>query len=162
MKKVFLVVIIIIGFLTILTNVINDYETYKVFYASFYPEKYYEKDVLFFDYEHSPSSGGPNKTNYIYNGFYKSDQLKSGIAISESIVKQHDFIENRANNKIPIWRISIAKKVILYRNNENKISSPFSYNMRDYWIGTIMSILFFPSLAYYFYLRTKKNKNETK
>ncbi|MFK7001900.1 hypothetical protein [Flavobacterium oreochromis] len=158
MKKTLIIVIIIIGFLEILTNVINDFEKYKVFYAAFYPKKYFLKDTLLFDYEHSPSSGGSSKVNYVYVGICKSDKLKRSLEISASLVEGKDFYLNRINHKIPIWRISIAKKEILYRNSENKIYSPFSYQMRNYWISTIISILFFPSLAYYLVLRINKQK----
>lgn len=155
MKKLVLIIFIISGFLSILTNIVNDFENYKAFYASFYPNEYYEKDLFLVTYESSPSSGGPNKTNYIYSGYCKSDKLKYSLGIPASIVDGENFLEYRISNKIPIWRISNAKKVIFYRNKYNRIYSPFSYNMRDYWIGAILSLLFFPSLIYYLYLRTK-------
>lgn len=156
MKKLTLIILLIFGFLYIFTNLINGFQEYKGFYASFYPAKYYQKDNLLYDYEINPSS---KTTYYLYNGTCESDKLIYGITIPAYVVENQNFYSNRINKKIPIWRVRIAKKIILYRNKKNKIHSPFSWEMRNYWMGTIFSILFIPSLFYYFYL---KNRNKSK
>jgi hypothetical protein len=122
-----------------------------MFYTSFYPTKYFYKDELLVKNEISVLSDG---RGYLFIGYCNSDKLKYNIALSQNTVENNNF----CRSKIPIWRNMLSKKEILYRNNDNKIYNPFSYQMRDYWVGSIMSILFFPSLAYYLYIRNKENK----
>jgi hypothetical protein len=114
--------------------------------------KYFYKDLLITNYKISPSSSGPNKTHYIFYGYCKSDSIKSRIEISFSIVEDGDKYFDQSN--IPIWRTKLTN-FVFYRN-KNSFHKPFSYYMRNYWLGTIMSILFLPCLIYLIYLKKFK------
>lgn len=159
MKTVCLI-FVFLGLAIIGIEIINDFEKLKTFYASFNPQEYYYKDTLFVDEQTSPSSGGSNKTSWIFYGHCKSDKSKNGISISFSIVEDEEKIFDRT--KIPIWRITIVKDKILYRDKNDVINSPFSYEMRSYWGIYFLILLILPSFIYYLYLRNQDNKNKIK
>jgi hypothetical protein len=153
MKKLFLYLIIIIGGLTSFVNVMKNFEYTKVFYASFYPDKYFYKDTLITNEVTNPSSSGPNKTYYRFIGYSQFDSTKIGVELSFSMVEDENNSFNRG--KIPIWRSNITK-MVWYRREDNVFPKPFSIYMIDYWLGTIMSILFLPCLLYLIYLKKFK------
>ncbi|MXO07177.1 hypothetical protein [Flavobacterium sp. HBTb2-11-1] len=157
--RTFCLILIFLGLAITGIEIINDFEKTKTFYASLNPHKYYYKDVLHINKEIPPSSIGSNKTSWIFYGFCESDKLQTGISISKSIVEERAFF---GQNKIPIWRIKIAKNVILYRRQNDILNNAFSYEMRDYWISTLFIFMLTPALICYIIIKHKTNKNTSK
>ncbi|WP_286967168.1 hypothetical protein [Flavobacterium sp. UBA4854] len=157
--KTFCLILIFLGLSITTIEVINDFEKTKTFYASLNPNKYYYKDILYINNKIPPSSIGSNKTSWIFYGFCKSDKLKTGISIPKNIVEESAYL---GENKIEIWRIKIAKNVILYRRQNNIINGAFSYEMRNYWIGSLFIFMLAPALICYVIIKQKTNKNTSK
>ncbi|WP_374172356.1 hypothetical protein [Flavobacterium tructae] len=150
--KTFCLILIFLGVSITGIEIANDFTKTKIFYASFNPQKYYHKDTLVVREKIPPMSSSSNKTSWIFYGYCKSDKLKSGITISQSI------IENQNTTEIPIWRISSVKNKIIYRRKNNIINSPFSYEMRDYWFTPIFMLAAIPALFYYINIKRKERK----
>ncbi|WP_264551848.1 hypothetical protein [Flavobacterium sp. N2038] len=157
--KTLCLLLIFLGLAIIGIEAINDFEKTKTFYATLDPQKYYYKDILYVNNKISPSAVGSNKTSWIFSGVCKSDKLKTGISIPKNIVEERAYF---GQNKISIWRIKIAKNVVLYRRQNNIINNAFSYEMRDYWIGSLFILMITPALICYIILKKKTNKNISK
>lgn len=158
--KTICLVLVFLGLAVIGIEKINNFEKLKIFYASFNPKEYFYKDTLLIDKEISPSTGGNNKTSWIFYGHCKSDKSKNGITIAFDIVENEEKSFDRT--KIAIWRITTVKDKILYRRKDDLLNSPFSYEMRAYWTTPFLMLLILPALIYYIYLKNKDNKNKTK
>ncbi|MCC9019396.1 hypothetical protein [Flavobacterium lipolyticum] len=154
--KTFCLLLIFLGVSIIGIEIANDFTKTKIFYASFNPQKYYHKDILLVNETIPPMSSSSNKTSWIFYGYCKSDNLKSGITISKSI------IENQNTSEIPIWRISSVKNKIIYRRKNDTINSPFSYEMRDYWSTPLFILAAISALFYYITIKRKEQKNTAK
>ena len=155
--KTLSLILVFLGLSILATEVVNDFYKTKIFYASLDPQKNYSKDTLFVNEETRPSNIRSNKTSWIFHGYCQSDKLKIGIAIPMDIVASLNFNKN----KIPIWRINNANDKILYRRMDNKINSPFSYEMRQYWTSQLFMITAIPALFYYLRARRKTKKKLT-
>lgn len=147
--KTFCLILLFLGLAVTGIEALNDFTKTKIFFASFNPQKYYHKDILVNE-KTPPMSSGSNKTSWIFYGYCKSDKLKTGITISKSTV------ENQNTSEIPIWRISSVKNKIIYRRKDNIVNSPFSYEMRDYWMTPILILSIIPSLFGLINIRRKK------
>ena len=156
--KTLSLILIFLGLSILATEIVNDFYKTKMFYASLDPQKNYSPDTLLVNEETRPSSIGSNKTTWIFHGYCKSDKLKIGISIPMNIVSATNF--NR--NKIPIWRIKNVNDRIIYRRIDNKIDSPFSYEMRQYWTSQLFMIATIPALFYYISIRRKTKKKLVK
>lgn len=152
--KTLSLILIFLGLSILATEIVNDFYKTKIFYASLDPQKNYSQDTLLVNEETRPSSIGSNKTSWIFLGYCKSDQLKIGISIPMNIVATTNF--NR--KKILIWRIKNVNDKIIYRRMDNKINSPFSYEMRQYWTSQLFMITTIPALFYYLIIRRKTKK----
>lgn len=150
--KTFCLILLFLGLAVTGIEIVNDFTKTKIFFASFNPQKYYHKDILVVNEKIPPMSSSSNKTSWIFYGYCKSDKLKSGITISKSTV------ENQNTSEIPIWRISSVKNKIMYRRKDNIINSPFSYEMRDYWMTPIFILSIVPSLFGFLNLKRKERK----
>ncbi|MBS7255852.1 hypothetical protein [Flavobacterium branchiicola] len=153
--KTLCLILIFLGLAITGIEIINDFEKTKTFYASLNPHKYYYKDILYINNKISPSSISSNKTSWIFQGLCKSDKLKTGISIPKNIVEERGYF---GENKISIWRIKIAKNVILYRRQNNTINSAFSYEMRNYWIGSLFIFMVTPAFICYIIIKRKQIK----
>lgn len=152
--KTLSLILIFLGLSILATEVVNDFYKTKIFYASLDPQKNYSKDKLLVNDEIRPSNIWSNKTSWLFYGYCQSDQLKIGISIPMNIVASNNF----SRNKIPIWRINNVNNKIIYRRVDNKINSPFSYEMRQYWTSQLFMITTIPALFYYLIIRRKTKK----
>lgn len=151
--KTLCLIIFFLGLSIIGIETVNDFTKTKIFFASFNPQKYYHKDILVVNEKIPPMSSSSNKTYWIFYGYCKSDKLKIGITIPTSTV------ESQNTSEIQIWRISSIKNKIIYRGQYNIINSPFSYEMRDYWMTPIFMLPIIPALFYYIKIKRKERKN---
>ncbi|MFB9079919.1 hypothetical protein ACFFLS_08510 [Flavobacterium procerum] len=138
-------ILIFLGIMIFGIEIANDFSKTKVFYASFNPQRYFYKDDLEVEEKIPPMSSNSNKTHWLFYGICTSDKLKSSVAISMNIIEDRNF----NINKIPIWRISIIKDEVIYRRQNNILNSPFSYEMRNYWITPLLILSVIPALFYY-------------
>lgn len=154
-KKITCLIILFLGTSTLIIEMINNFKDTKTFIASFNPKDYYYKDYFVVDNYSTPSSSSGNVAGYVLYGRCELDNFESSIRISEDKIDngEYDLV------KVPIWRIKTASNSVLIRN-KNKISAPFSYNMRNYWINLFNILLILPALVYYLYLRNKENKKK--
>lgn len=152
--KTLSLILIFLGLSILATEVVNDFYKTKIFYASLNPEKNYSTDILIVNKETRPTNIGSNKTSWIFQGYCQSDKLKIGISIPINIVATTNF----SRTKIPVWRIKNVNDKIIYRRMDNKINSPFSYEMRQYWTSQLFMFATIPALFYYLNIRRKTKK----
>ncbi len=144
MRKNFVKCGLILAFLTLLVEVINNFENPKDLYSLFYPTENITGDTLV-NLEYLSWGGGFKNTMTVYQGRL----LGKNINKVRLEVRPDPGLDS-----IPVWYFKLSGNT-LYRRTQNYPSPSSFWYFRDEWYSTVSLISLLPILIYYLKLRKK-------
>ena len=148
----FTFVIFSIIFFTI--EVAHDFRTTKTLYASFYPEKYFEKDVIQYEWQTSGAGSG-GRGFYYYYGTLRRNKKKARIFSDEGYMKK----TWSPNLEIPVWYCNLNGSVGIRTGKEPP--KPYSFELLNSQMTILVWLLFLPALVYIIKYRIYKWKSKS-
>lgn len=144
-------IIIIFSIIFLTREVSYDFSRTKWLYASFYPDKYFEKDVILYERQTS----GHREEMYYFYGTLKKHKIKARVFYNESDMKKLW----KPNLEIPVWYCNLNRNVII---RTDKIApKPFSYQLLNSQMTVLIWLLSIPASIYIITYRIQKQKTKS-
>lgn len=153
-KYVMAVVVIVLGSIMVFNGVVHDFRRTKTFYGTFFPNRYFVKDVFIFQSK-KPGSNG-SRGFYYYKGYLKENKDTLTIHNDENAMEK---LMN-PDLEVSVWFCTIDGAGAIV-NRDDEYPKPYDYALLDSQIDLLLWILFIPSMIYIIrYQILKRKMNE--
>ena len=148
------IIIVALSVIFLIREISYDFSRTKLLYASFYPDEYFEKDLIKYENQiKGPGSGG--RGFYYYYGTLEKNKKKAKVFADENFMKKLWA----PNLEIPVWYCKLNGSVVIRDSQEPP--KPISYNLLNSQMNILMWILFLPAIVYIIRYQIQKRKSKS-